>query len=226
MAGRRMGHNLKLINRNTAPASPEAGDMWYRSDLGQIRASDGSAAVEQLTIGPTGNVPTVRSAAWHNVPAYGNAGSANVPDGRLFAMPFWPGRLCSITGVAANVTLALVTANLRMGIYLSDGVLPTTLLADFGTVATGVLGTAQINGLNTRVRPVLHYLVCGRQGGLLVNLGVSTRSTWDPIIANTSPVIAANRNAYYIDGVGGALPASFGAPAGSDQGVALSVQLT
>jgi hypothetical protein len=221
---RRMGTPFKLQNRTTAPVAPEAGDVWYRSDLGQIRSSDGSAAVEQLTIGPTGNVPTVRAAAWHNVPAYGNAASANIPDGRLFAMPFWPGRLCNITGIAANVTLALA-ANLRMGIYLSDGVLPTSLLADFGTVSGAALGTAQINGLNTRVRPVLHYLVCGRQGAG-VNLGVSTRSTWDPIIANTTPVIAANRNAYYIDGVAGALPASFGAPAGSDQGVALSVQLT
>ena len=224
MAGRRMGHSLKLQSRTTPPVTPESGDVWYRSDLGQIRASDGSAAVEQLTIGPTGNVPTVRATGWHNVPAYGNAASANIPDGRLFAMPFWPGRLCNITGIAANVTLALA-ANLRMGIYLSDGVLPTTLLADFGTVSGVALGTAQINGLNTRVRPVLHYLVCGRQGAG-VNLGVSTRSTWDPIIANTTPVIAANRNAYYIDGVAGALPASFGAPAGSDQGAALSVQLS
>lgn len=224
MSGRRMGHLLRLLNVTTPPAAPTSGDIWYRSDLGQIRASDGSAAVEQLTIGPTGNVPTVRATAWHNVPAYGNAASANIPDGRLFAMPFWPGRLCNITGIAANVTLALAS-NLHMGIYLSDGVLPTTLLADFGTVSAAVLGTAQIGGLNTRVRPVLHYLVCARQGAG-VNLGVTTRSTWDPIIAPTSPVLAANRNAYYIDGVGGALPASFGAPAGTDLGVALSVQLS
>lgn len=220
-----MGALLRLFNTTTAPVAPTSGDLWYRSDLGQVRGSDGLAG-EQLTIGPTGNVPTVRSTAWHNVPAYGNAASANVPDGRAFAMPFWPGRRCTITGIAANVTLALLTANLRMGLYASDGVLPTTLVADFGTVPTGVLGIVQINGLSTPVRPVLHYLVCARQGGLLVNLGLTTRSTWDPMIAPTSPVIAANRNAYYQDGVGGALPASFGTPGGTDQGVALSVQLT
>jgi hypothetical protein len=224
MSGRRMGALLKLLNVTTPPSAPTSGDVWYRSDLGQIRASDGAAG-EQLTIGPTGNVPTVRTTAWHNVPAYGNAASANVPDGRMFAMPFWPGRSTSLTGIAANTTLALVGGNLRMGIYLSDGVLPTTLLADYGTVSAGVLGLAQIGGMNTRVRPVLHYLVCGRQGGVL-NLGVTTRSTWDPIIAPTSPVIAANRNAYYIDGVGGALPTTFGTPTGTDLGVALSVQLT
>lgn len=222
--GRRMGALLKLLNLTTAPAAPTSGDIWFRSDLGQIRASDGIAG-EQLTIGPTGNVPTVRSTAWHNVPAYGNAASANVPVDRMFAMPFWPGRNCTLTSIAANTTLALVGGNLRMGIYRSDGVLPTTLLADFGTVGAGILGLVQITPAATAVRPVLHYLVCGRQGGVL-NLGVSTRSTWDPIIAPTSPVIAANRNAYYKDGISGALPATFGTPDGTDQGVALTVQLT
>lgn len=224
MAGRRMGHLLRLLNVTSPPASPSAGDTWFRSDLGQIRASDGVAG-EQLTIGPTGNVPVVRSTAWHNVPAYGNAASANVPDGRMFAMPFWPGRNCTITAIAANTTLALVGGSLRMGLYVSDGVLPKTLVADFGIVDAGILGTRQISGLSTVVRPVLHYLICGRQGGVL-NLGVSTRSTWDPMIANTTPVIAANRNAYFKDGIGGALPASFGTPDGTDQGVALTVQLT
>jgi len=98
-------------------------------------------------------------------------------------------------------------------------------VADWGTVDAGILGIRQISALSTAVRPVLHYLVCGRQGGVL-NLGVTTRSTWDPMIAPTSPVLAANRNAYYRDGIGGALPGTFGTPDGTDQGVALTVQLT
>lgn len=219
-----MGALLRLLNVTAPPASPQSGDTWYRSDLGQIRASDGLSG-EQLTIGPTGNVPTVRSGFWHNVPAYGNAASANVPDGRMFAMPFWPGRKCTLTSIACNTTLALVGGNLRMGLYTSDGVLPTTLIADFGVIDSGILGTRQITPTPVAVRPILHYLVCGRQGGVL-NLGVTTRSTWDPMIAPSSPTIAANRNAYYRDGIGGALPASFGTPDGTDQGVALTVQLT
>jgi hypothetical protein len=224
MSGRRFGSLARLVNLSAPPVTPAAADVWFRGDLGQIRASDGLSG-EQLTIGPTGNVPTVRSGAWHNVPAYGNAASANVPDGRMFAMPFWPGRKCTVTSIAANTTLALVGGNLRMGLYTSDGVLPTTLVADWGTVDAGILGIRQISALSTAVRPVLHYLVCGRQGGVL-NLGVTTRSTWDPMIAPTSPVLAANRNAYYRDGIGGALPGTFGTPDGTDQGVALTVQLT
>lgn len=222
---RRMGALLRLLNLTSTPAAPESGDVWYRSDTKQVRASDGAAGIP-ITVGPEGNLPVVRAGAWHSIPPYGNAASANVPDGRLFAMPFWPGRQCTITAMAVNTTLALVGGNIRMGIYQSDGVLPTTLLADFGTIGSGVLGIRTISPLSTAVRPVLHYLVVGRQGGLL-NLGLSNRQTWEPVVSETAgPVFAANLNAYYVDGVGGALPASYGAPAGTDQGPAVNVQLT
>ena len=220
----RVGQLLRLLGRTSSPASPAAGDLWYRSDLGQVHAGDGLAG-EPLTIGPEGNLPVIRAAAWHGLPAYGATGTANVPVNRMFALPFWPGRSCTLTAVAANVTLALVGGNLRMGLYASDGVLPTTLAADYGTVTAGVTGIRQITGLSTSVRPVLHYLVIGRQGGV-VNLGLTTRITWDPIVSETSPTITGALNCYYIDGVSGALPASFGAPAGLDTAPAVSVQLT
>lgn len=222
---RRIRDLLRLPNLTAPPAAPSAGDMWYRSDTGQVRSSDGLAG-EPFTIGPEGNVPAVRTAAWHVVPAYGAPGTANVPVNRMFALPFWPGRKCTLTGLAGNVTLALVGGNLRMGVYLSDGVLPTTLLADYGTVTAGVTGIRSITGLSTSLRPVLHYLIIGRQGGV-VNLGLTTLTTGDPIVSElTTPVIGGNRNAYYIDGVSGALPASFGTPAGTDNSPALAVQLT
>ena len=224
MAGRRMGALLRLLNVTTPPATPTSGDVWYRSDLGQVRASDGVVG-EQLTVGPYGTHPVIRTTGWHSVPPTGNPASANIPDQRLFAMPFWPGRVCTLTALAANVTTALAGTTLRMGIYNSDGALPTRLLADFGTVSSAGLGTAQISALSVGVRPVLHYLVLVRQGAA-GTLGVSIRNTWDPVIANASAVVAANRTAYYIDGVAGALPVNFGAPAGTDLGPALSVQLT
>lgn len=221
---RRMGALLRLLNRTSQPASPESGDMWYRSDTGQYRGSDGLAG-EPLTIGPEGNVPVIRSTAWHGLPAYGDTATANVPVDRMFALPFWPGRKCTLTGMAGNVTLALVGGNLRMGIYNSDGVLPTTLLADFGTVGAGLTGIRSITGLSVALRPVLHYIVIGRQGGIL-NLGLTTRQTWDPIVCETSPTITGALNCYYQTGIGGALPASFGTPAGLDTAPAVSLQLT
>lgn len=214
----------RLFSTTAEPASPGAGDVWFRSDLGQVNGSDGGSGLP-VTVGPVGNLPVIRSTAWHTLPPVGAAGAANVPADRLFALPFYPGRKCTVTAVAANVTLALAGGNLRFGVYQSDGAVPTTLLADYGTVTAGVTGIRQITGLSTAIRPVLHFLVVARQGGVL-NLGLTSRATWDPIVSETSPSLGGDFNAYYRDGVSGALPAPFGAVAGSINGPAVSVQLT
>lgn len=214
-----------LFNTTATPASVASGDLWYRSDTDQVHVSDGAAGIP-ITVGPAGNLPVIRSTAWHGLPATGANGTANVPVNRMFALPFWPGRTATLTALAANVTLALVGGSLRMGLYASDGVLPTTLVTDYGTVTAGVTGVRSITGLSTSVRPVLHYLVIGRQGGVL-NLGLTTRTTTDAIVSElTTPSFGASLNSYYIDGVSGALPGTFGTPDGVDTGPALSVQLT
>lgn len=215
---------LRFTGLTATPAAPAAGDAWWRSDLSQLRASDGLAGLP-VTIGPEGNVPVVRSTAWHTLPPYGPVGSANFPVDRLFALPFWPGRQCTLTAVAVNVTLALVGGNIRMGVYESDGTIPTTLIADYGTVTVGLTGIRQISALSTPIRPVLHYMVVARQGGVL-NLGLTSRDTWDPMVSEASPTLAGNLNAYYRDGVSGALPASFGAIVGTINSPAMTMQLT
>jgi hypothetical protein len=220
----RLGQLLRLLNRTTTPAAPAAGDLWYRSDTAQYKGSDGGAG-EAITVGPEGNLPVVRPTCWHGIPVYGANATANVPVNRMFAIPFWPGRSTTLTGVAGNVTLALVGGNLRFGLYASDGVLPTSLVADYGTVTAGVTGVRSITGLSTAVRPVLHWLVIGRQGGV-VNLGLTTRATSDPIVSETSVSAAANLNCYYIDGVSGSLPGTFGTPSGVDTAPVVWAQLT
>lgn len=215
---------LNLCKVTATPSDVQESSVWYRTDLDQVHGSDGSAGIP-MVIGPVGNLPVVRSTAWHTLPPFGPVGSANFPADRLFALPFWPGRTCTLTAIAANVTLALVGGNIRMGIYNSDGAVPTTLLADFGTVSVGVTGIRSITGLSQTIRPVLYYAVIARQGGVL-NLGLTSRDTWDPIVSETSPTIAGNLNAYYRDTVSGALPASFGAISGTINSPALSLQLT
>jgi hypothetical protein len=184
------------------------------------RITGSSAPVRQ-----PGNLPVIRAGAWHSLPPFGAAGSANVPDGRLFALPFWPGRRCALLGIAVNVTAALVGGSLRMGLYTSANGLPNLLVREFGSMGTGVLGTAEFSGFSTTVEPDLHFLGICRQGGAF-NLGLSTRDTWDPIISETTPVIGSNLNTYFTDGVGGAFPSLFGPVAGSVQGPSAAVQLT
>jgi hypothetical protein len=222
VSGRRFAHLARLIGLTANPAvATGTGDIWWRSDRSQVHAAD---ATGPIVVGPEGNIPVVRASQWHTLPPMGAAGTATVPADRLFALPFFPGRQCTLQAMAVNVTLALVGGNIRMGLYASDGTVPTTLVADYGTVTVGVTGVRSITGLSTPVRPVLHFLGVVRQGGVL-NLGLSARDTWDAYISDSSAVLAENRNTYYRDTVPGALPASFGAIAGSIQGPSASVQL-
>ena len=172
-----------------------------------------------------GNVPIVRSGSWHTLPPYGAADTATVPDGRMFALPFWPGRRCTCLGVAVNVTLIAAGGTIRIGLYAAAQGLPTVLVAEYGTVGAGVLGLQTIANFATPMEPELHFLAVVRQGGLL-NLGLSSRDTWDPIVSELSPVLTGNLSAYYRDGVTGALPAMFGDVVGSIQGPSAAVQLT
>lgn len=217
-------HLARLFSTSADPASTSEGDLWWRSDLDQVHASDGGSGTP-VRVGPFGNLPVIRASSWHNLPPQGTPGTATVPADRLFALPLWPGRSATLTAAAVNVTLALVGGNIRMGLYASDGVLPTTLIADYGTVSVGLTGIRQISGLSTTLRPVLYYFGVARQGGVL-NLGLSSRDTWEPVVSEVSPLLDANRNAYYRDGVPGALPASFGAIAGTVQGPSATLQLT
>jgi hypothetical protein len=89
----------------------------------------------------------------------------------------------------------------------------------------GVTGLRQITGLSTVLRPVLHYFVVARQGGL-GTLSATARGVGDPIIADTSAVLGSVQSAYYTDAVAGTLPATFGAVAGAVSGPAASIQLT
>jgi len=215
---------LRLVGLTSDPASPANGDVWWRTDTARAHVSDGSIGLP-VTLGPPANVPVVRSSAWHTLPGHNASGSMVMPDGRLFALPVWTGRSATLTGVAVNVTTSLLAANIRMGLYASDGVLPTTLISDYGTVSAGTTGMRQITGLSTPLRPVLYYFVVARQGGIGV-LSMTSRGIGDPIIANTSSVLDTVQNAYYTDSISGTLPATFGSIAGAINGPSASIQLT
>lgn len=171
-----------------------------------------------------GNLPIVRAGAWHSLPPFGSAGTAAATANRLFALPFWPGRRCALINSAVNVTVAAIGATLRVGLYTSANGLPQSLVREFGSMSLAAVGVQQFPGFSTPIEPQLYFLSMVRQGGLAITL--SARDTWDPVISEAAPTLAGNLNAYYIDGVSGALPEEYGPPAGTIQGPSASVQLT
>lgn len=205
-----------------ATSDEEQGSLWWRADQDNLYASDGNPG-RRLKVGPAGNLPLIRSGAWHSLPSFGAPSTIAVTLSRAYALPFWPGSKATMTGVAAEVTL-LNVGSLRAGLYTSTpGNVPGTLIADFGTVSTALAGVKQW-AMSQPVRPVLYWLVIAQQG--LLNVSLRSRDTWEPIVSDDTPVLNANRNAYYKDGIGGALPASFGAIDGTVQGPSAMVQLT
>jgi hypothetical protein len=214
---------LRFPNLTATPPSPSDGDMWWRSDVSQLHGSDGAAG-QPIVLGPGGNLPVVRSGGWHSVPSSGAVSAIAPTINRAYAQPLWPGRECTLTGAAIEVTL-LAVGNARAGVYQNtSGNVPGTLLADFGTVATGLLGVKTWTPTPVLLRPVLHWLVIVQQG--LLSVSLRARDTWEPMVSDTSAVVSGYRNAYYVDGVSGALPGTFGAIAGTAQGPAAVVQLT
>lgn len=171
-----------------------------------------------------GNIPVVRAGAWHSLPPYGATASISTPVNRLFALPFWPGRRCSMISLAVNVTVAAVGATLRVGLYTSHNGLPGARLFEFGSMSAAALGVQIFPAFSTPVEPQLYFLGLARQGGVLVSL--STRNTWDPIVSELTPTMTGDLNCYYKDGVTGTLPDLYGPPDGSVQGPSAMVQLT
>lgn len=220
MVGIPVNAPLRLHTRTTDAVSPEDGDVWYRTDLGQVHTYDGVGTVPLL--GATH--PYIRTNAWHNLPPSGDATTLIQVLNQAYALPFVPGRECTLTQMAVNITL-LGLGNVRGGIYAADqnSGLPTTLISDFGTISTGLTGQKTWTGLSVSLRPILYYLVTVQQG---IVATFSARSSWDPIVSETATVFGQDRNSYNQTGITGALPASFGTPSGTSIAPSVFLLLT
>lgn len=212
---------LGLYATGVDPPSPVEGDLWYRSDLDQVHVAD---SVGPVPLGPRATHPFVRSTGWHNLPPTGTAATVVSVLNSGYALPIIPGRSCTLTAMAINVTV-LGIGNVRGAVYAANqnSGLPSTLISDLGTISTGLAGVKTWGSLSISLRPILYYLCVVQQG---VATTLSSRTTWDPIVSETSATFGTNANCYTITGVSGAWPASFGTPAGTGAGPAIMAQLT
>lgn len=219
--GRPYASATRLLQAVATPSNIAEGDLWYRSDLGQIHARDDSAVIPQIH---AATHPYIRPAGWHNLPPTGSVTTLVQVLNQAYALPFVPGRECVLTTMSVNVTV-LGLGNIRGGVYNADQVsgLPTTLISDFGQISTGLAGTKSWSGLSITLKPILYYLVTVQQG---VVATFSARSSWDPIVSETAAVFGADRNSYNQTGIAGALPASFGVPSGTSIAPSVFLQLT
>lgn len=209
-----MGDLLRLARLTANPPASSDGDLWYRTDTGQVHGRTGGMVARMA---PYATHPHIRSTGWHNLPPTGSSTTLAAVLNQAYALPFSPGSHCTLTDMAINITV-LGLGNVRGGFYNADQMsgLPTTLVADFGTISTGLAGVKTFTALSTALKAgVLYYAVVVQQG---VVATYSARASWDAIVSESAgggPVFGVERNCYTQTGITGALPASFGTPAGT-----------
>jgi len=126
----------------------------------------------------------------------GTAISAN----QLYFMPFLVEGSQYWKNGALNVLTAAAGANARMGIYNSDGIKPTTLLSDFGTVSVAATGAPSCSF--TKWIPAGLYFVCVVSDGAPVLAGTQLQaSDWGAATVNGTDNCLIGSHTY------GALPA-------------------
>lgn len=168
------------------------------------------------------NVHGILPGGWYMLPTEGAVSTMNLVPNRTYAIPLWPHRVCTLTGVAVEIT-TLAAGNLRAGLYVDSGLYsPGRLIADFGRISTNLTGVRSW-AVNQDLRCNLYWVVVSLQG--LLAVGVRTRSTAAPFVYRTSPSLSSNDNSHYIDGMVAEYPGVSPNTDGSTQGPSVAVQL-
>lgn len=177
------------------------------------------------------NFPFISDGKWHVDGQGSGAQGPTIVANRAYAVPFWPGRRCRLTNLSMNIGVAFTTpGTIRAGVYatLSTG-LPGALVTDFGTVAE-TAATKEWASLTTDLDPSLYCAVLVPQGGSTGTPTWSSCNIRHPLVFETNASAInpnTNKTAYYSDtGFTGALPATFGTPAGIIVGPSLAFKFS
>jgi len=137
------------------------GRVWYRSDLGELRVSDGSKV---LTLSPS---KILRSGRY-----YGSFDTAatfttlTISANTLYATPFFVPHGARFDSIAINVTTASSGRMARVGIYTDSGdAYPYALVpgTDVGELDVGTTGVKQ-NVIDVTLHPGLYWLALVSNG--------------------------------------------------------------
>lgn len=81
--------------------------------------------------------------------------------GTLYASPFFVGEATPFDQIAITVqTAAAAGSRVRMGVYKSERLVPTTLIVDAGSILTDTTGQKSLSIGPITIQPGLYWLVC------------------------------------------------------------------
>lgn len=166
---------------------------------------------------------------WHPVFPTGASADLTVTADRAYAIPLRVDRSATITGVAVHVgTAGTGSTVVRMGLYFDTGSNgPGTRIADWGTVAAITTGAKVISSLSQGIVGGTQYWLVVAVQTVTGTPALKTRNISHPQVVETATptTLATHDNAYFANGVTGALPSSFGAVGGIAQGPSAMVKL-
>lgn len=193
----------------------------YRKAAAVLRTDDSFEVGGTLKVGGSLVAATPPAFAttlgeWH-APGATFGTSATLGFGTLRVAAYYISQACTVAQAAAEITAAGTAGNvLRLGIYADSGGKPGALVADWGTIAAdAVAGFAKVTGLSTALAPGL-YWVGGVVQGATTQPTVRTiaSSQYAGSLGSADPAIGTVFGAgWFVTGVTGALPGSFGAAA-------------
>lgn len=146
-------------------------------------------------------------------PVGGTPSTAATAINTAVALPYMVPAACLLDRIAVEVTTAAASGTCRLGIYADDNGTPGALLLDAGTVDTSTTGAKEIT-ISKRLDSGLVWLVATNQGAAATLRAVSGVQAPEGIGAISVADFATPFTGYYRNGVGGALPTTFGTPGG------------
>lgn len=222
---------VPIITGDPDPATTSEAEIWYNSFLDQLRFKTPDAPAVSISVGARFN--DFSPNRWYMTTS-GTATTGTASLNRVYAIPLNLARYSELSGVSLEVTTAATTpGTVRTGIYYSSYQnTPTTLIADFGTVAASVgIKTWTPAGGITYLAAGNYFLVAVFQGfsgtpsfrsttGVVEHVG-------DPSATPSAAFFNATANCYYATSTqSGALPSNYGTVAGVVSGPRMAVKFS
>lgn len=142
----------------------------------------------------------------------GGSGVLIVTANRMYGEVFMVGATAVFTRIGVNVTTLEAATSARLGIYNFSGGIPTTLVADLGTISMGSTGQKEVT-ISQALAPGLYVLAALTNGGGTAALGIPAFSNGlqEFMLGLDSASIGASavQSGFYSTQAFGALPASF-----------------
>lgn len=155
-----------------------------------------------------------RTGDYYNPDAYGNDTTVTLDLDLLRAVPFSVGEQQTFDRIGLEVTGAVASTTIRLGIYASNANgLPGALVLSAGSVDASTTGAKEIT-ISQALDPGLYWVACVPQGGQPTVRATDGRTPYIPYVAIANQNYAAMGQG----SVSGALPDPYSSSAGSTNG--------